>query len=335
MLKQKRLIAEFEEQSFTQMIFPHAKTDWAPYLHEAQNCFINIINSILNFQAVLLICDDVKSVEKKFKKHPNLYFKEYLCDDTWARDSSALCIEENNSLQLLDFTFNAWGNKFDAAQDNAMTHALAKCYSKPVKKIPFVLEGGAIESNGVDTIMTTATCMLNQNRNPHYNNIEITQRLKEYFGASHILYLNHGYLAGDDTDSHIDTLARFINKNTVMYVQCNDKTDEHFHQLKLMEEELYMIAKERNLQLIALPMPDPIYYQEERLPATYANFLFVNGAVLVPTYGVRQDREALAIFQQYFPTKEIVGVDCSILIRQHGSLHCVTMNFAAGVNIFC
>jgi len=333
MLPTKKLIAEFEPQSFTQIIFPHAATDWAEYLAEAQQCFINIINNIILFQPTLVVCHNKEAVMQHFTKHPNLFFVEYTTDDTWARDCSALSICEDEKTTLLDFTFNAWGGKFDAAKDNALSRSISKCYNAPMQHIDFVLEGGAVESNGVDTILTTTACMLNPNRNPKLNNIQITQKLKEYFGAKHILYLNHGYLAGDDTDSHIDTLARFISEDTIMYVQCKDEKDEHYQELKRMEEELQMIAKERNLKLIALPFPNALFYDNERLPATYANFLFVNGAILVPTYNVQQDQEALDIFKKTFPSHTIVPIDCSVLVRQHGSLHCVTMNFPKEVTL--
>ena len=331
----RRLIAEFEEQSFTQIIFPHAATDWNAYLREAEECFVNIITTVARFQKCLVICDDIEAVQQHFPEHKNLIFVHYTTDDTWARDCSALCVSDDETTKLLNFTFNGWGEKFIADKDNALSHALAKCYANEVKDIDFVLEGGAVESNGRDTLLTTTECMLNPNRNPKYNNIQITQKLKSYFGAAHILYLNHGYLAGDDTDSHIDTLARFINENTIMYVSCENRDDEHFHQLQLMQEELQMIADERGLKLIALPLPDALYFERERLPATYANFLFVNGAVLVPTYNVTQDKAALAIFKKTFPNREIIGIDSSVLIRQHGSLHCVSMNFAADIRLSC
>jgi agmatine/peptidylarginine deiminase len=333
MFEKKRLIAEFEEQGFTQIIFPHAQTDWAPYLREAQKCFKDIINTIIKFQKCLVICADVEAVKKHFTPHKNLFFIQYLTDDTWARDCSALSLSQDAKTKLLDFQFNAWGGKFAAKKDNAMSQAIKKIYTAPLQKLDFVLEGGAVESNGKDTILTTSACMLNPNRNPKLNNIQITQNLKEYFGAEHILYLNHGYLAGDDTDSHIDTLARFINEDTIMYVSCKNKEDEHYKELLFMQEELSMIAKERELKLIPLPMPSAIYYEEQRLPATYANFLFVNGAVLVPLYNVAEDIEALEIFKDTFKEREIVGIDCSTLIRQHGSLHCVTMNFAKDVSL--
>ncbi len=329
----KRLIGEFEEQSFTQIIFPHAKTDWAEYLDEAENNFVNIIHAIIKYQKCLVVCADINYVQSKFIQHSNLYFIEYETNDTWARDCSALSIEEDSQIKLLDFTFNAWGNKFESTQDNNMTKFLAKHYSVRLDSIRFILEGGGVESNGIDTILTTSACLLNKNRNPNLTPLEITTQLNHTLGATKILYIEHGYLAGDDTDSHIDTLARFIDEKTIMYVVSEDKEDEHYKELQLMQNELISIAQTYNFQLIALPMTEAIYFEEERLPATYANFLFVNGAVLVPIYGVKEDKKALNIFQKTFPNKDIIPINCSTLIKQHGSLHCVTMNFASGIDI--
>ena len=329
----KRFIAEFEEQSFTQIIFPHAKSDWAAYLEEAEETFVNIINAIIRYQKCLVVCDNVESVKSRFTPHENLFFVEYETNDTWARDCSVLCVEDGSDIKLLDFTFTGWGGKFEASKDNAMSQAIAHRYSKKLTTIDLILEGGGVESNGVETILTTSECMLNKNRNAHLEKEEMTKILQEEFGMSRILYLDHGYLAGDDTDSHIDTLARFVDEKSIMYVKCDDENDEHYKELKLMEEELQTFAKEYDFRLIALPMSDACYFEDERLPATYANFLFVNGAVLVPTYGVKQDDEALEIFRETFPEREIVGINCFALIKQHGSLHCVTMNFAKGVEL--
>ncbi|WP_324172215.1 agmatine deiminase family protein [Sulfurimonas sp.] len=329
----KHLIAEFGEQSFTQVIFPHKKTDWIECLDEAQNTFINIINSIIKYQKCLVICGNLRAVKEFFDKNDNLFFVEYESNDTWARDCSALSIKDSNEVKLLNFTFNAWGEKFEFEKDNLLSRDIKKYYKAQMQTIDFVLEGGAIESNGDGLILTTSTCMLNKNRNPKMSKNEITKKLKNEFGASEILYLNHGYLAGDDTDSHVDTLARFVDAKTIMYVKCEDEVDEHFEELKKMEDELKEFASRLKLNLIALPMTDAIYEDSKRLPATYANFLFVNGAVLVPTYGVKQDVEALDIFKNTFKNREIIGINCSTLIKQHGSLHCVTMNFASGINL--
>ena len=280
-----------------------------------------------------MVCDSTKEVQTFFQDTTNLHFIEYTTDDCWARDTSALSVEQNGSLTLLDCTFNGWGGKFDAHLDNRMNANLAKHYTSPMQTVDFILEGGGIESNGDGILLTTAHCMLNQNRNKHLKREQITHTLKELFGVHTVLYLNHGYLAGDDTDSHIDTLARFISKDTIMYVACSNPEDEHYDALHKMTQELEFFAKEYDFTLIPLPLPSPIYDKEERLPATYANFLFVNGAVLVPVYGVKEDEEVLTIFRQTFQDREIIPINCATLIRQHGSLHCVTMNFASGVGI--
>ncbi|MFA6138427.1 MAG: agmatine deiminase family protein [Sulfurimonas sp.] len=329
----RRFIAEFEEQSFTQIIFPHAKSDWVEYLDEAEETFTNIINAIIRYQKCLVVCHDLEEVQSRFAQNENLYFVEYETNDTWARDSSALCVEENGEVKLLDFIFTGWGGKFDAHLDNEMSRAIAKHYSSKMESYDFILEGGGVESNGKGIVLTTSECVLNKNRNHTLDSVQITQKLSTYLGATEILYLNHGYLAGDDTDSHIDTLARFCDANTVMYVKCEDKSDEHYKELKLMEAELQELEKSHGFKLVALPMTDEMIYDDERLPATYANFLIVNGAVIVPTYGVSQDEEALEIFRKTFVGRDIVAVNCSVLVRQHGSLHCVTMNFAKGVEI--
>jgi len=329
----KRLIAEFEEQSFTQIIFPHKNTDWKPYLQEAQQCFINIINTIAEFQKCLVVCANKKEVQTFFQPHKNIFFVEYVTDDTWARDCSALSVLEDDKVVLYDFTFSAWGDKFEATKDNLLTSFLTKYYTSPVKKIAYTLEGGGIESNGEGTLLTTATCMFHTNRNTSLTQEQRDLQVRTFFGAKEILYLHHGYLAGDDTDAHIDTLARFINKDTIMYVTCKDKEDEHYEELSKMQKELFDFASTHNYNLIPLPMCSPLYFEGERLPATYANFLFVNGGVLVPVYGVKEDKEAIQIFKQTFPKRRIVPIDCSVLVRQHGSLHCVTMQFAQGVSL--
>lgn len=324
---QKRLPAEFEKQSFVQIIFPHKQSDWVDYLQEAQNCFINIANAISKYEKCLIICDSIKEVKKHFNSFKNLYFIEYKTDDTWARDCSAISVIEGNEVKLLDFTFNGWGGKFESSQDNAMSKNID--YKNELISIEHELEGGAIDSNGKDVLLTTSECLLNSNRTTK-NKEEIEKNLAEYFGIKRVLWLNHGYLAGDDTDSHVDTLARFIDERTIMYVKCEDADDEHYNELKKMEKELQSFEC---FKLVALPMCESVYFEGERLPATYANFLIINSAVLVPTYNSKLDKVALSIFRESFPNREIVAVDCSVLIRQHGSLHCVTMQFYEGVKL--
>ncbi len=323
-------IAEFEPQSFVQLIFPHKQSDWIEYLDEASSTFVTIINAIARFENVLVICDDILRVKSYFSSHHNIYFKAYQSDDTWARDCSAISVNNNKEVELLNFTFNGWGNKFEATRDNVMSANISTC-----KDIEYVLEGGAIEFDSKGTLLASSLTLLNPNRNPSYTKEETEIFLKKSFGLKRILWLNHGYLAGDDTDSHIDTLARFIDDSTIMYVTCRDKKDEHYEELKAMELELkaFVDYKGNPYKLIPLPMTEAIYYESERLPATYANFLLINGAVLVPTYNDSHDEEVLELFRATCKDRKVIGIDCSILIRQHGSLHCVTMNFAKGVEL--
>ncbi len=327
----KRFIAEFEPQSFIQIIFPHQNTDWRDYLDEAKQTFINIAQTISRYEKCVIVCNSIEQTKQNFTNKTNLEFIQYETDDTWARDCSAISILDNGHIKLLNFTFNGWGGKFDASKDDKMSESIADFYENKMINIDFVLEGGGIESNGEGLLLTTSKCMLSRNKNFDKNGT--TQFLKSTFGAHDVLYLDYGYLVGDDTDSHIDTLARFVNKKTIMYVTCEDEKDEHYNELKQMQNQLTTFAGKYNLNLIPLPMPEAVYYDNERLPATYANFLMINGAVLVPVYNVKQDNEAIKIFKNFFPNRDIVSIDCSVLIRQHGSLHCVSMQFAKTVSL--
>ncbi len=329
--------AEFEPQSFVQLIFPHPQSDWAPYLEEARQTFVNIANAVARYQPCLIVCDDVDVVKSYFASHDNLVFIPYQSDDTWARDCSVLSVidEDEDEPLLLDFTFTGWGGKFDASRDNAMSSAIAHVYGAPMHKVDLILEGGGVESNGAGSLLTTAECLLNPNRNAHLTKAQTEAILMREFGVEQILWLNHGYLAGDDTDSHIDTLARFIDTDTIMYVKCDNQADEHYAALKKMEEELTALRDldGEPFKLIALPMCSPAFYDNERLPATYANFLIINGAVLLPVYNDPYDAEAIDICRKAFKGRDIVPIDCSVLIRQHGSLHCVTMQFPEDVSL--
>jgi len=292
--------------------------------------------AIAQFESCLIVCDNIARVQSYFKEYKNLSFVQAQTDDTWARDCSGITILQNDTATVIDFTFTGWGDKFDATLDNALTSKLKSLYGAHYQKERFILEGGAIESNGEGLLLTTSHCLMNPNRNKKLTQkFEVEAILKEILGVQKTLWLDHGYLAGDDTDSHIDTLARFVSKNTIVYVKCKDEEDEHFEALSKMETEL-MAMRDLNgekFKLIALPMTEATYYDGERLPATYANFLIINGAVLVPTYNDPHDTEALEILQKVFIDREIIPINCSVLIRQHGSLHCVSMQFPQAVTL--
>jgi len=334
-----RLPAEWESQSFLQLTFPHAKSDWASMLGEATACFVDIIRNAAIFQPVLVVCDDISRVRSHFEKTANIYFVEAPSNDTWARDHSGITVLKDGNPVIQDYVFNGWGNKYEASLDNRITTTLFEkgiFKNAELQSFDFVLEGGSIESDGQGTILTTSDCLLEKNRNPQFSRAKIEEYLKENFTANRVLWLNNGYLAGDDTDSHIDTLARFCNENTIAYVGCHNPEDEHYEALRQMKKELEQFTdREGNpYHLIELPLPDPCFDSEgNRLPATYANFTIINGAVLVPLYGVIQDEIAIKILAGCFPDREIIPVKCRVLIEQHGSLHCVTMQYPEPVKL--
>ena len=275
-----------------------------------------------------------EEMAREIRKREELLIVGEPSNDTWARDHGFITlVNDQGGVKLLDFCFNGWGEKFPADLDNAINRRLfdeGKISGDYVNCLDFVLEGGSIESDGRGTIFTTSGCLLAPHRNQPMTQAEIEARLKKDLCAERILWIDHGHLTGDDTDGHIDTLVRICPDDTLLYVGCDDSEDEQYEDLRLMEAQLqtFRTLGGKPYRLMRLPMPQPIYENSERLPATYANFLVVNGAVLCPTYDQpEQDAEALRIIGEAFPDREIVGIDCRSVIRQHGSLHCCTMQF--------
>ena len=310
------MLAEWEPQSMVQLTWPHKDTDWAPILDEITAVYEEMAHEIR-------------------KREPLLIVDQIPHNDTWARDHGYITVEETSfdhkskALILLDFCFNGWGEKFEAALDNQINRQL---YDQGLVKglyedhLDFVLEGGSIESDGKGTIFTTECCLMAPHRNQPLTKAEIEERLKEWLGAERIVWLQHGSLLGDDTDGHIDTLVRICPDDTLLYTG----GDEDHPDLIKMERELQELRTldGKPYRLLKLPLPRPIYDDGDRLPATYANYLVINGAVLVPTYNQPDlDAEALRIIREAFPDREIVGIDCRAVIKQHGSLHCCTMQY--------
>lgn len=304
------MLAEWEPQSAVQLTWPHKDTDWAPILPEITAVYEEMKREIESRETVIVV-DDIPH------------------NDTWARDHGFITVEENGQLILLDFKFNGWGEKYAAELDNDINRQL---YEQQLVKgiyeshLDFVLEGGSIESDGKGTIFTTTCCLMAPHRNQPLTQQEIEQQLKEWLGAERIVWINHGSLIGDDTDGHIDTLVRIASNDTLLYIGADDEHPD----LLLMEQELQQLRTidGHPYRLLRLPMPRPIYDDGERLPATYANYLVINGAVLVPTYNQPDlDQEAISTIGKAFPDREIIGIDCRAVIRQHGSLHCCTMQY--------
>jgi len=338
-----RLLPEWHPQDAVQLTWPGPESDWAPMLERIEATLEAMVVAITRYQAVLVSVPDTATrthLAGRFAHLGVLGERLHLvvapADDTWARDHGPLAVEENGALRLHDYVFTGWGGKFPAGRDNTLTRRLAEAglYACPVSERGLVLEGGAIESDGEGTLLTTEACLLNPNRNPGLDRQAVEDWLHEDFGVTRVLWLAHGHLEGDDTDSHVDTLARFCDPGTIAYVRCDDPRDPHFPALSAMEAELRALRRidGEPYRLVPLPWPRPCLdpVDGHRLPATYANFLIINGAVLVPTYGDAADTRALTALAGAFPGRDIIPIDCRSVIRQHGSLHCLTMQLPEG-----
>ncbi|HYR03309.1 MAG TPA: agmatine deiminase family protein [Syntrophobacteria bacterium] len=336
----RRFPAEWEEQDGVLLAWPHESTDWRLHLDVVEPVFVEIVQEIARFEKVLLVVPEELEVERLLADAgvdmANVRLYPVASNDTWARDFGPITVMEDGQPLILDFGFNGWGLKFPADLDNLITGRLCQLGAFRAERqiVGLVMEGGSLESDGSGTILTTAECLLSPNRNPHLSREEIEAVLARDLGADRVLWLENGYLAGDDTDSHVDTLARLCPADTIVYQACDDPTDEHYEALDAMAKELDALRTRNGkpYRLLPLPWPEPrIDDAGQRLPATYANFLVVNGAVLVPTYRDTHDATALEVVRSAFPGREVIGIDCSPLILQHGSLHCVTMQLPKGV----
>lgn len=331
--------AEWDKQSMVQLTWPHKDTDWKPILEDITNTYVEIAKEIAMREQLIIVAPDTSKVKAILNENlsinavHNIHYLDCPTNDTWARDHAFITVKSKSKKYLLDFKFNGWGDKYPSNLDNAINRNLYN--SKLVDGEytdcnDFVLEGGSVESDGKGTIFTTSGCLMAPHRNQPMSKQQIEEKLKEYFGAKRIVWLDYGNLTGDDTDGHIDTLVRIAPDDTLLYVGCDDKKDEQYENLKQMEKQLRELRtiNGRPYRLLKLPMPVPIYNDGERLPATYANFLVINGAVLIPTYNQPIfDKKACDIIASAFKDREIIGIDSRNIIIQHGSLHCCTMQY--------
>ncbi|MDD1620605.1 MAG: agmatine deiminase family protein [Methylococcaceae bacterium] len=339
-----RFPAEWEPQSAVVIAWPHASGDFTN-LSAVEDSYHAIATSISRFQPLIIVCKDgehQEHIQSQLPANDRIHFVQADYNDIWVRDTVFLSLEWRHpkaKLQLLNFRFNGWGNKYPHDADNALNLAL---FAHPIFKghptatVDLVLEGGSVESDGQGTIMTTKNCLLNPNRNPDLSEQAIAGQLKNYLGAKRILWVEQDNLAGDDTDAHIDTLARFCDTDTIAYTSCDDSEDPHYQSLKNMETQLRGFATETGeaYRLVALPLPKPIFDEQgQRLPANYSNFLIINGAVLVPVYDDAKDAIALERLADCFPEHEIIATPCRPLVHQYGSLHCASMQIPAFVKL--
>lgn len=339
-----RFPAEWEPQSAVLIAWPHAGTDWAPRLVEVEETYIALVAAITAFQnAVICIADDDLQVYAEARLRSarvdmdRVRFVTVEYDDTWLRDSGPVSLRADDGgspFRLLDFRFTGWGGKFEASRDDRLIEALIGMNvfaDAQRQEIDFALEGGGIETDGAGTLLTTWRCL--HERHPETSRATLTAQLSGWLAQDRVLWLDHGYLEGDDTDAHIDTLARFAAEDAIVYQGCDDVADTHYPELQAMAAELAGLRTRDGMpyRLFALPWPKPVFDDGRRLAASYANFLIVNGALLIPSYGDVADARAQEVMAEAFPGRVIVPVPCRPLIWQNGSLHCITMQLPEGL----
>ena len=338
-----RLPAEWEKQAFVQLTWPHRDTAWYE-LPKVLDCYVNVASAIVRYEPLLIVCRSEEECRKDLTQrgvNPQNWpvrFVEAPLNDTWARDHGAISVWGDQGEKCIeDYVFNGWGLKFGADLDNQITRTLFRkgVFAPDVRYAdmrPFVLEGGSIDTDGAGTLLATSECLCSLNRNEYLAQEEIEEKLKTAFGLERILWLDHGGIAGDDTDSHVDILARFCSEDTIAYTCCEDPSDENYVPLKEMEEELkrFRTLEGKPYRLVPLPLPEALYLDDYRLPASYANFLIVNGAVLMPGAGSPLDQVAAGRLRTAFPGRKVEIIDCRALLSGHGGLHCITMNYPEG-----
>ena len=340
-----KLPAEWAPQDAILLTWPHPATDWADSLAEVERVFLQLAAAISQRQSLIVLCHNMfllSRLQKILPEHQVQMQRTFLLqipnNDSWARDHGPITVyNQAGQAVWLNFEFTGWGQKFAARLDNQINGHLfgvSIIQAIALESVDLVLEGGAIETDGQGVLLANESCLLHANRNPQLRKEQLEQRLTELFGIRKFLWLQQPPLTGDDTDGHIDTLARFTPSGALLYVSCDDVKDPHFQPLTQLKSQLaaFTDRKGQPYPLLPLPWPAAKYdHQGNRLAASYANYLLINGAVLMPTYQDAADSQAMAVIQQAHPGYQIIGIDCLPLIRQGGSLHCVTMQLPRGV----
>ena len=341
MTQSYRFPAEWEPQSAILIAWPTADTDWAPRLGEVEDAYIQLVAGITRFEPVVIVVadDDVEAyAQARLQSNridmDRVRFITAPYDDTWLRDSGPITLRDGERFNLLDFRFTGWGGKYGASDDDQLIQRLqaqSLFGDAGRESIDFALEGGAIETDCEGTLLTTWRCL--HERHPEASREELTAKLSDWLQQDRVLWLDHGYLEGDDTDAHIDTLARLAPNDAIVFQSCDDESDSHYSELKAMADDIAALRTREGqpYRLFPLPWAQPILDGDRRLAASYANFLIVNGAVLMPSYGDPADAKAAEVLAEAFPGREIVQIDCRPIIWQNGSLHCLTMQLPAGL----
>lgn len=329
-----RMPAEWEPHRATWLSYPHNPKSFFTALKKAQEGFADMVMHLAKVEEVHInVNDDAMEADlrKKLARRKvmkNVFLHRFPTNDAWCRDHGCIVLKHIKTGKLIatDWIFNAWGGKYPSAKDNRIAKKMADFLGMECFSFPIVMEGGSIDVNGQGAMLTSERCLLNKNRNPHLNKAQIESLLKANFGVKQILWLNDG-IVGDDTDGHIDDIARFTDPNTIVTVVEENKADDNH---AICEENLARLRSFRNLEgkpfkIVTLPMPKPVYYRkDERLPASYANFYIANKIVLLPVFGCAQDKEAVKILKPLFPGRKIIPLDASQIIVGLGTCHCLS-----------
>jgi agmatine deiminase len=333
--------AEWEPHRGTWLSWPHKEASWPGKFGPVPRIFARMVALLADHEEVHInvagpsMEDEVRRLlADSGADTGNVFFHLNPTNDAWCRDHGPIFVQrsaDQSPQAIIDWGFNAWGGKYPPFDlDDVVPSRIGEELGLPVYHPGMVLEGGSIDVNGVGTLLTTEACLLNPNRNPSLSRSQIEDRLRRFLGVTHILWLGDG-VAGDDTDGHVDDLTRFVDARTVVTVVEDDPADENYAPLQDNLERLSRMIDQdgRTLDIVALPMPRPLWHDGQRLPASYANFYIANGIVLLPTYDTARDDQALATLQRLFPGREVVGIDCTDLVWGLGAFHCVTQQWPA------
>jgi agmatine deiminase len=327
--------AEWAKHTATWLSWPHKEASWPGKIGMIYHRYAEFVKALTEGELVRINVGDEQM--KAFAKQQlqmvgvdlsRVEFFDFETNDAWCRDHGPAFLINPHTRQkaIVDWGYNAWGGKYPPYElDDIIPTKIGEHFGLPVYHPGIVMEGGSVDFNGAGTLLTTTACLLNKNRNPHLNQQEIETFLHGYYGVEQILWLGDGII-GDDTDGHIDDITRFVNEDTVVTVVEENKHDENYHILQenLQTLKTMRLLNGKQLNIVELPMPEPVIYDDQRLPASYANFYIGNAAVVVPTYRSKNDDKALDILQQCFPGRKIVGIDSTDIIWGLGSFHCLS-----------
>ena len=328
--------AEWSRHRATWLSWPHNRETWPTQLEQVREVWVRMIQLLSPQERVCLLVNDEPTRQDVIRRLTNaraaldnVTIFQIPTVDVWMRDYGPTFVirdSQEKALAFNDCIFNGWGGKYESyEEDEQIAKEIASLLRVPVFNHPVVLEGGSIEVNGLGTCLTTEQCLLNKNRNPHMSRREVEEFLKDSLGVDQVIWLGQG-IVGDDTDGHIDDIARFVNPATIVCIVEENSKDTNYSLLQQNLERL-QAARDQNgnkLSIVPLPCPGPVYYEGARLPASYANFYIANGVVLVPLFDDPCDVKALGILQELFPDRKVVGLPCTAVVAGLGAIHCVT-----------